>query len=155
MFRSSSKLSKLFIVPIGVLCSLGCGDNQAPEDATALLSRIEAENYRSFARAPGYETRRVSEAPHGDQVDIYINATIQEALAAGVSITEWPVGSLIVKDGFTEDGELELIAVMDKRQDGWFYAEYFDREAKFSGKPSVCVDCHAAGDDFVRAFTFP
>jgi hypothetical protein len=135
----------------------GCGDNQEPEQADALWDRIHAESYRSFARAPGYETRRPSDAPHSDQVDIYVNDVVAQALADG-GISSWPVGSLIVKDGFTDDGELDLVAVMDKRADGWFWAEYLDVEAgdaEFSGKPDICIDCHSSGADFVRAFGFP
>jgi hypothetical protein len=67
------------------------------------------------------------------------------------------VGSLIVKDGFS-GGELDLIAAMDKRDDGWFWAEWTDttgESAEFSGKPEVCTDCHSAGADFVRAFALP
>jgi hypothetical protein len=136
---------------------LGCGDNQEPEEAEALWERIHAENYRGFARAPGYETRQPSNTAHSSQVDIYVNDVLAQALAGG-PISTWPVGSLIVKDGFSDDGTLELVAVLDKREGGWFWAEYTDveaGEAKYSGAPEICLDCHASGSDYVRAFTFP
>jgi len=45
---------------------------------------------------------------------------------------------------------------MEKRRDGWFWAEFDDDgEPKFSGRPSKCTDCHASGSDFVRAFSLP
>lgn len=143
------------IVTMTLLAASGCGDNQHPEAAIALYEQIQQEDYQSFARAPGYETRKPSDAPHSDNVDIFINSAVAEALAADETLTSWPEGSLIVKDGYTDGGELELVAVMDKRSDGWFYAEYFDGDAKFSGKPDVCTDCHASGADFVLAFGFP
>ena len=147
-----------------LLCLIGfglssCGnDNQSPDEARTLWDRINSEDYRSFSRAPGYETRQPSNAPHGERVDIYVNDTIQNVLASGETVNTWPVGSLIVKDGFNADGELEIVAVMDKQDDGWFYAEWIGLEtdeASYSGQPAVCVNCHAAGADAIRAFGFP
>ncbi len=80
------------------------------------------------------------------------------ALAATTPITEWPEGSLIVKDGYDSDNALDLIAAMEKRADGWFWAEWLDHESStsdFSGKPDICIDCHQPGDDFVLGFGFP
>jgi hypothetical protein len=133
----------------------GCGDNQDPAGASELWNRIHEGDYRSMPRAPGYESRRPTNAPHGDQVDIYIDEGTKSAFDAKRPITEWPVGTLIVKDGWDE-GDLEIVAVMEKRANGWYWAEY-DKEgnAKYSGKPSLCIDCHASGADSVRAFGFP
>ena len=146
-----------FIVAFLALAPMGCGDDQQPAEAAALWDRIHAENYRGFARAPGYDARTPSNTAHSDQVDIYINQTVVDALAGG-AITEWPVGSLIVKDGFDSDGDHALVAVLDKRADGWFWTEYTDLEssdALYSGKPDVRIDCHSSGADFVRAFSLP
>lgn len=140
------------------LSLVGCGDNQQPAEARAMWQRLQMLDYaNTFMRAPGYETREDSRAPHGDEVDIYINMVLEDALASGEALTEWPVGSLIIKDGFDSDGDFELVAAMEKREDGWFYVEWTNRsgEALFSGQPSICVDCHAAGADFIRAFGFP
>jgi Cytochrome P460 len=132
-----------------------CGDDQDPAGAAALWSRIHAENYRGWARAPGYEQRRSSSAAHGDAVDIYINETVSDALRSPSGATAWPAGSLIVKDGF-DGGDFELVAAMEKRTDGWFWVEWdSDGDASYSGKPSTCIDCHASGSDFVRAFALP
>jgi hypothetical protein len=145
------------------LCStilLGCGSddekNQDPAGANELLSRIQAENYRGWARAPGYEQRMQSAAPHGSEVDIYVNPTLSEALA-GPAIDSWPEGSTIAKDGWKSDGEtLHIVAVMEKRTDGWFWAEYDGAgEPLYSGSPDICTGCHASGADYVRAFGFP
>jgi hypothetical protein len=37
---------------------------------------------------------------------------------------EWPLNSLVVKDGYGEGGGLQLVAVMEKRGDGWYWAEF-------------------------------
>jgi hypothetical protein len=143
-----------------VLCTLGCGSddekNQEPEAAKQLLDRIQEEDYRTWARAPGYAERMPTLAPHGDAVDIYVNPVTAAALA-GPSITAWPQGSIIAKDGWKSDGQtLEVIAVMEKRTDGWFWAEYSGSgSALYSGRPSVCTGCHDSGADYVRAFGFP
>jgi hypothetical protein len=137
---------------------VGCGDDQDPDAAAALWARIQSEGYRGFARAPGYEARQPSNTAHSDQVDIYVNAVIADALAAGEPLSAWPVGALIVKDGFTDSGDHALVAAMDKRADGWFWAEWSDvtgESAKYSGQPSICIDCHASGEDMVRAFGLP
>jgi hypothetical protein len=134
---------------------LGCGDNQDEAGARDLLQKIEADRYRTWERAPGYATRRASNAPHSEAVDIYVNDVVSEVLALGEPLAAWPVGSIIAKDGF-DGSELELIAVMEKRADGWFWAEYdSDRNPDYSGRPDVCIDCHESGSDYVRAFRLP
>lgn len=132
-----------------------CGDNQDPSGAQALWKSIHAQEYRSWQHAPGYDTKRKSNAPHGDEVIIYINDVLAQTLAQGGAIAAWPEGSRIVKDGF-DGSDLELVAVMEKQANGWYWAEYdADGDPSFSGKPDLCLDCHRSGDDYVRAFSFP
>ena len=132
-----------------------CGDDQDPAGAAELWNRIHADDYRTWSRAPGFEERRPSAAAHGNAVDIYVNATVAQTLAGSGPASAWPTGSLIVKDGF-DDGDFELVAAMEKRADGWFWAEWDNEgDASHSGKPSVCIDCHSSGSDGVRAFALP
>lgn len=134
---------------------LACGDNQDDAGARELLRRVRAEHYRSWDRAPGWEQRRESNAPHGDDVDIYVNETVAEVLALGEHPGAWPLGSTIVKDGF-DGSDLELMAIMEKRTDGWYWAEYDAHgDPDYSGRPDVCIDCHRSGSDSVRAFRLP
>lgn len=140
----------LFSVLFG---AAACGDDQDPSGARELLDRVRAEGYQDWTRAPGYEVRRASRAPHSDAVDIYINETLVQALEADPPVDAWPIGSIIVKEGW-DGGDRELIALMEKRTDGWFWAEFFGSDSKYSGKPDLCIDCHRSGDDFVRAFGF-
>ncbi len=139
---------------IALLALAGCGQDDDPAGAEALWNDIHAQKYTTWTRAPGYETRRPTSAPHGDEVAIYVNDVVAKALE-GAAISAWPEGSVIVKDGF-EGGELDIVAAMEKRADGWFWAEWSaDGGSMFSGKPSTCTDCHASGGDFVRAFALP
>jgi hypothetical protein len=150
-------MHRLFVALGLVLClpsMAGCR-NEDEGGAIALWEDFQAADYRSWARAPGFPGRTPSTAAHGDAVEIFINDTLVEALASGDKLTAWPEGSLIVKDGFKE-GEPHLVAAMEKREDGWFFAEYEpDGEVSFSGTPRVCTGCHDAGADYVRAFGFP
>jgi hypothetical protein len=138
-----------------VVLFLGCGDNQDPVGARALWEDIQEQAYRGFSRAPGYERRRSSNAPHGEAVDIYVNEVVAGAIDAKARLSEWPAGSLIVKDGWDGD-DLVYVTVMQKRADGWYWAEYVgEGDAVFSGRPDTCIDCHSGGEDYVRAFPLP
>lgn len=139
-----------------VLALSACRQNDDPAGAEDLLEQVEQQSYRSWARAPGYENRRASSAPHGNQVEIFVNDAVAGALAGEPGLAEWPVGSIVVKDGYTDDGDLDLIAIMEKREGGWYWAEYDGEGAVlYSGEPDVCTDCHGSGSDFVRAFALP
>jgi Cytochrome P460 len=148
-----NKLSLSTVLWLGI-AAVGCGDNQDPGGARELWTQIHELDYRSWQRAPGYAERRASNAPHSDAVEIFVNDVVTQALSAGPAAS-WPVGSLIVKDGW--DGEtLQLVAVMEKRASGWYWAEYDGSgDAAYSGSPTLCIDCHRSGADFVRAFGLP
>jgi hypothetical protein len=137
------------------LTATACGDNQDDAGARDLLSRVKADQYRTWDRAPGWASRRASSAPHSDDVDIYVNDIVAEVLAIAEPAETWPEGSIIVKDGF-DGSDLEIIAVMEKRSDGWFWAEYdSEGDPDYSGHPDICIDCHKSGSDGVRAFGLP
>lgn len=142
---------------IGAVSTIGCAEdtNQDPAGASELLERVRAEQYRTWLRAPGNERRSPGTGPHGGQIDVYVNTVISGALAAGGHIEAWPPGSITVKDGF--QGAVQTItAVMEKRSDGWFYAEYDAAGTPTSsGRPAVCTGCHSEGSDFIRSFTLP
>ncbi len=148
-----SLLPRFAVVALATLAA-ACGDNQDPQGADAFWASLEAEGYRGWARAPGYEARRPTSAPHGDSVEIFVNDAVAAALAGG-PITAWPEGSRIAKDAYDGD-EVTAVAAMEKRGDGWYWAEWSaDGAAKYSGSPGLCTGCHASGGDFVRAFPLP
>jgi len=138
-----------------VLALPACGDDMDPEGARSLWGRLTAEGFRSWDRAPGYETSRPSRAAHGDEVIVYVNDVVADALDAETRLDGWPVGSIVAKDGIT-DGEVCLVAAMEKRDDGWFWAEWDpEGDSIYSGAPDLCTGCHRIGDDWVRAFYLP
>jgi hypothetical protein len=142
-------------VALASCLTVACGDNQDEGGARNLLASAREQNYRTWDRAPGWPGRTQSNAPHGGAVDIYVNTTVADALAVGEPLAAWPLGSVIAKDGW-DGSDLELIALMEKRADGWFYAEFdADGDPSYSGHPDVCIDCHARGSDYVRAFRLP
>lgn len=151
-------LAPLLATALAGALAAGCGDNQDPTGADELWERINAQSFTSWERAPNYPTRRESNTAHSDAVDIYVNPTLGAAIKGGQALTTWPEGSIIVKEGYSGD-ERKLVAVMEKRADGWYWAEYDgEGSADFSGKPSVCLDCHGSrkdSADWVYAFDLP
>jgi hypothetical protein len=143
----------------GVLLAAGCGSDPGDEGETERTKQVWAElqtgGYRTWDRAPGFDTRKPSNAAHGNAVDIFVNDTVKDALAGG-PIAAWPVGSVIVKDGY-EGSALKFMAYMEKDANNtWWWVEYrANGDVVLSGKPDGCTSCHSSGDDFVRAFSFP
>lgn len=140
-----------------------CADRS---EADQLRDQLMDDDYRStYARAPGWQTPRQPAAggPHGSFIDIYINDVMEDAIVAseqsGDPLSRWPEGSLIVKDGFSdaEGRDYEYLAFMERREDGWFWGEFRGNGRLVAAglNDSRCADCHAAGDDSVRAFGFP
>ena len=136
----------------------GCSSD-AEAEAEKLLAELQAQDYRSFTRAPGWETPRLpSDGHHGNFVDLYINDVMEQAVAAGWPRGRAPEGAVIIKDGWSDaEGEiLHQIAVMKKGEGGeeWFYAEYTGKgKALEAGEDfPECLGCHAAGHDYVLAF---
>jgi hypothetical protein len=142
-------LSRSFvIVPALVVAfsSAACRDNQDPQGATELWSRVSQSGYRSWTRARAYPKREPSFTLHGGSVEIFVNPTLAAARDGKTAFRQFPDGSMVVKEGYSGNSDdLAIVAVMEKRAGEWYFAEYSgDGEALFSGKPKVCVDCHEA-----------
>jgi hypothetical protein len=157
-------MSRVFAIMVVVAVSgvfAGCRQNDDPEGAKQLLGKISAgAGYRAapWKTAPGFATRQPSFTAHSDEVEIFVNDKIVEALRGPTPLLQWPEGSIVVKEGFS-DGDRTLVAVAEKRADGWYWAEY-DGEGQplFSGKPKICIDCHERRKDYsdwIYAFEFP
>jgi hypothetical protein len=156
------------------LLAAACDGDAAPVSAPdhALLSEVQKQGYHDWARAPGHEARKPTNAPHGRGVEVYTDETMVDALANvdGQGLTEWPEGATIVLEGFAaaklpegadpvaDRGEPEQIAIMQKRSGTWYWEQYQadDLERpRFAGRPDVCVGCHIGTQDFVRGFSLP
>jgi hypothetical protein len=143
-------MRQLLVAAVIVLSS--CGDDQDAEGAAALWGRLQASSYRTtYGRPVGYSGRTESATAHGDEVEIFVNAVALETLRRTPAPTAMPPGAIIVKDVY-KNGELKLVAAMEKRFDGWFWAEWDNKgESVYSGRPGLCIDCHRRGEDFIRA----
>lgn len=143
-------MRRLLLLAVACSCS-----NQDPDSAEALWDEFQAADYHSWSRPPGYAGRTASSTVHGDEVEIFVNDVIADALMAGTPLSAWPTGSRIVKDGF-QKGSPHIVVAMDKRSDGWFFAEYeLDGEVLYSGDPHACTRCHGDANDGVLAFQLP
>ena len=152
---------RAFLVALTILSffSLSFMTLKDVNDADELYGRIHELNYKQFARAPGFEERTLAiQHTEGDvdiYVDIYMNEVLEDVLQAKEPISEWPLGSLFVKEAY-KDGELVHILASEKREDGWVFMQWrTDGAAEFAGRPKSCLNCHMKGDDMVRAFRFP
>ena len=144
-----------------LLALTGCRESTEPEEANRLwLDLIQADYRTNWMPAPGFESRVPSRAAHDDEVQIFVNPDVQNVLDTSTAIEEWPVGSIVVKDGYGGN-DISLVAAMEKTRRGtepdtWFWAEYTgDGDVLFSGTPTICTGCHQIGDDFIRGFFFP
>ncbi len=150
----------LSAAPALTACDGETGFTPAPDHE--LLTQVQNEKYREWSRVPGRDMRLPTNAPHGHQVEIFINAPLVDALANadGLGRTSWPEGSTAVLEGFV-DGvttDLEQVVIMQKRYGVWYWEQYQgdDFESpRFSGRPGVCLGCHNTGQDFTRSFGLP
>lgn len=96
--------------------------------------------------------------PHaGEAKLVYANPLATQDWKSG---KELPIGSIVVKTAGPA-GAPTLVAVMEKRQGGWYYEEYFPEGGKYvlkfggPGGQQLCLGCHsgAKAKDFL--FTRP
>jgi hypothetical protein len=138
---------------------VGCRQNDDPDGARTLYANATAQ---ATTRAPGWPERRASFTAHSREVEVFVNDVVMKTFDEGApAIAEWPVGSIVRKDGYS-GGEKKIVAVMEKRADGWHWAELdADGEPLWSaanGKPDICVECHdnrAKYSDWIYSFEFP
>jgi len=148
------------VVPLAVASGVaGCRQNDDPEGGKALYAKVnEGAGFRAWRRAPGFPERKPSFTAHSKAVEIFVNDAIAKTLDGPAPATEWPVGAIVVKEGFDGD-ERAIVAMMEKRADGWFWVETDgDGEPLYSGKPDVCIDCHdnrSKISDWVYSFDLP
>jgi hypothetical protein len=149
---------RLALFGILVLALVGCRQNDDPEGARALFAKVNEQNFKTWRRAPGFPERKPSFTAHSDAVEIFVSKEIAQALDGPAPAKEWPVGSIVVKEGFSGD-KRSIVAIMEKRADGWYWTELDgEGEPLFSGRPKVCVDCHDNRKDYsdwVYSFELP
>lgn len=118
-------------------------------NGTRLWTRIAREgDYHHYAYWPNHEGLLPGQAPHGPLHKIFINKSLADALSG--PLTQAPAGSIIVKENYNADEQLEKITVMAKITDynpeinDWFWAAYTpEGEVLAEGSPKGCINCHA------------
>ncbi|HSO33323.1 MAG TPA: hypothetical protein VLT33_12405 [Labilithrix sp.] len=145
-------------VAVLVAAALACGQDDDPEGARVLWEKVNAgPGFQSWQRAPGFPTRKPSFTAHANAVEIFVSPEVGGVLGTKL-VTEWPVGSIVVKEGYSGSSR-RLVAIMEKRSDGWFWAEYDGGgTVKYSGRPAICIDCHdnrKSYSDWVYSFELP
>lgn len=159
------KLIILIFVFICISIFLSC-NNQDYEDnfkplttneitPKKLWERIAIEtNYRNYNYWPGHEEFQRGQSPHGVFHKIYINNILYNSLPIEGKIA--PNGSIIVKENYTSEKELEAITVMAKidsyNPDGndWYWIKYSNDKGTVQvkgpkGKEGIiggCINCH-------------
>ena len=155
--RQSLAMTRLLLLAVLSLL-VACNHDEDPEGARILWEKVNAgPGFRSWERAPGFPVRKPSFTAHADAVEIFVSPEVSNVLDTQ-RVREWPVGSIVVKEGFRGSSR-KLVAVMEKRADGWFWAEYNDAGSpSASGRPGVCTDCHdnrRSYSDWVYSFELP
>ncbi|WP_406659889.1 cytochrome P460 family protein [Methanolobus sp. ZRKC3] len=132
-------------------------EEEVQVSAAELYSLMTGDGgYAEWNLFPGTVELATSAGVHGDQVTIYVSDNAYDAIEAGE--TTMPAESIILKEGYDSDGELEELVVMYKVEgynpdDGdWFWALYSpEGDVSAEGKVSGCINCHQKkrSNDFV------
>lgn len=141
-----------------VACDPAPPNDGAATQAAALLAEVRAADYRTWSRPPELPMRTAGRAPHGGFSDVFLDATVADALARAQPIVAWPEGSTIVCDGWHDEAgdELAAIQIMRRRDGAWWWAQYAaDDTPLVWGQSLACAHCHQAGQDFVRSVALP
>lgn len=96
--------------------------------------------------------------PHAGQPKVvYANPAAAREWKGGKAL---PLGSIVVKTTGPA-GAPTLIAVMEKRAEGWYYEEYLPEAGKYAlkfggpGKQQLCAGCHTGAKAKDYLFTRP
>ncbi|MGL1892158.1 MAG: cytochrome P460 family protein [Spirochaetaceae bacterium] len=116
---------------------------------TVLWNRITNEtDYNTYSYMPGQEGLKNGQSPHGVLHKIFANKILLDGLPAKSGTV--PYGSIIVKENYTSDEELDKLTVMVKVKDynpeagDWFWAAIKPNgEILAEGTPKGCLSCHS------------
>lgn len=130
-----------------------------PADAAGLFDYLKSGSYKSFRARES--TTHPSAGPHtkvGLPVRVFMNEKLDQSLQSGNA--QHPEGAAVVKEMFTESGDLRGWAVAIKTDadsdegKGWYWYEVKSttdnrRPVAAAKGVSLCTGCHIAGQDFV------
>ncbi|MDW7733187.1 MAG: cytochrome P460 family protein [Methanolobus sp.] len=165
-----SKLLVLIAI-VSAFLAIGCtttdsGESETSENATsaqsdaaALYTQItEEDTYKEWELMPGTSEMDPGTGPHGDMITVYVSDDAFSAIGGNAEVM--PNGSILLKEGYSSEGELEQIVLMQKidgydpEHNDWFWAAYSpDGEVLSEGSLSTCYDCHSQVQDNDYIFT--
>jgi hypothetical protein len=157
---TASLLATLMAGSLLLAGAAGCEEASEGDVAAAaeLLEQVQSQDYRSFQRAPGWEEARQpgTIGHHGAFLDVYVNEILASAIAKGKT-APWPVGSIVIKDGWSDADGKELYQISILRKDGekkWFGAEYprGGKATEAGTNFAECRECHGKGADWILGF---
>lgn len=113
----------------------------------SLWERITTESdYHTYGYFENQKGILPGQSPHGVLHEIFVNADLLESIPVTNIL---PYGSLIVKENYTPDKELDKLTVMVKvegynpEHNDWFWAAYTpDGKVIVEGTPGGCISCH-------------
>lgn len=113
----------------------------------SLWDRITTESdYKTYGYFENQKGLLPGQSPHGVLHEIFVNADLLESIPV---TDQLPYGSIIVKENYTPDKELDKLTVMAKvegynpEHNDWFWAAYSkDGKVLVEGKPGGCISCH-------------
>jgi len=174
MFLRLSARPALFamLATTAIACGKGDGDSggdagsdiSADDLALAEATWAEINGYESWSQLDPWVGIQASTDVHGDYVQIWANGVAESTVTAAAG-GDMPDGAITVKEGYSDEAgsSINAITVMkkmsgyDSANGDWFYARYTaDGTVTMAGQSAVdmCVGCHAAGQDSVRAWTW-
>lgn len=160
-------ITTLFICSLTALGACGSGKDTADtagadldEETQALVDELKAASsgYDSWNQTADWTG--VVATPggvHGESVQIWWNTEAYDTIMAAAG-EDMPDGAIVVKEGYSDDagGTLNTTTYMWKNEGDWFWmGENAAGAATSAGYGiSECADCHASGQDSVRAETW-
>ena len=129
----------------------GAAPLAVPTEPNALAAYLAAHDYAWMRHDLG---PRPSFGPHGT-MRVFVDPALEGSLAAGA--LEQPAGAAAVAEIWAHDGTTFLGWDVSVKRDadsagglGWYWFEWIGNTAVEGFGLALCVDCHAAGSDFVH-----
>jgi len=141
-----------------LLLLAACASLGTPEDEAHVHDLWERmQGYESWGQVDGWDGVLFSlDGTHGEYVQIWANGVALDDLE------NLPEGSIVVKEGYSDEAgeELNAITVMERREPGydpengdWFWGRFrADGTPTHAGRVGFCADCHAS--DTTGDFSF-
>ncbi|MCH8878249.1 MAG: cytochrome P460 family protein [Planctomycetes bacterium] len=136
----------------------GDAGESTPTGAALFTMIDQTDPFQQWGEFPDWQGARASALPHGPMSRIFINATVEAALANFEG--QLPDGSIIVKENVGTSPEVTeavltvmwKVAGFDPENNDWFWANMMsDGQIVAEGKVQGCTACHggARSNDFI------